>query len=115
MHHDIEEVASSYPRHYILTILTMSHLQAHVFPLLAKRMPEFRENERHKSMHKLIHNGLDQIEDFVQRCKETPSSYKPEELRAILDSFRDPLYTHLGEEVYVDNQPTYSRFPRYST
>jgi hypothetical protein len=62
-------------------------------------MPEFRENERHKTMHKLIHDGLDKIEDLLEVFRETPSSYKPADLKAALDSFRDPLYTHLAEEV----------------
>ncbi|CAG7854680.1 SubName: Full=Uncharacterized protein {ECO:0000313/EMBL:CCA66418.1} [Serendipita indica DSM 11827] len=79
MHHDIEE--------------------AHVFPTLAKRMPEFRPNERHKNSHKLIHDGLDKIEEAVKRFKEDNSSYNPVEMREAFDSFREPLYRHLAEEV----------------
>lgn len=78
-HHDIEEV--------------------HIFPVLGKRMPEFRPNERHKTSHKLIHDGLDQLEAIVQKFRETPSTYKPEVMRNTLDSFRDVLYHHLAEEV----------------
>ncbi|PVG00330.1 hypothetical protein CPB86DRAFT_782658 [Serendipita vermifera] len=78
-HHDIEE--------------------AHVFPRLATRMPEFRPNEKHKNSHKKIHDGLDRVEIVVKEFKENPSSYKPEVLREALDSFREPLYTHLAEEV----------------
>lgn len=79
MHHDIEE--------------------AHVFPKLAERMPEFRENERHKTSHKLIHDGLDRVEAAVKAFKKDPTKYKPETMREALDSFREPLYTHLAEEV----------------
>ncbi|KAG8802381.1 hypothetical protein FRC17_006421 [Serendipita sp. 399] len=83
------------------TDLTMHHdiEEAHVFPKLAKKMPEFRANERHKKSHKLIHNGLDRIEAAVKGFEEDNSSYNPVEMRAALDSFREPLYTHLAEEV----------------
>jgi len=79
LHHDIEE--------------------AHVFPLLAKRMAVFRENERHKNSHKLIHDGLDKLEAIVHEFRLSPSSYSPTRMREALDSFREPLYTHLAEEV----------------
>jgi hypothetical protein len=72
-----------------------------VFPLLAKRMTEFRANERHKNSHKLIHDGLDRLEAVVHEFRLTPSSYSPGKMRETLDSFREPLYTHLAEEVYV--------------
>jgi hypothetical protein len=65
-------------------------------------MPEFRENEKHKVSHKQIHDGLDRVNLLVVQWKEDPSTYKPDELRAALDSFREPLYRHLAEEVYVD-------------
>jgi hemerythrin-like domain-containing protein len=76
--------------------------ERHFFPILAKRMPEFRENEKHKMAHKQIHDGLDRVNMLVANWKEDPSAYKPDELRAALDSFREPLYRHLAEEVYVD-------------
>jgi hypothetical protein len=64
-------------------------------------MPEFRENDRHKTSHKLIHDGLDRLEVVVKAFKKDPTNYKPEKLREALDSFREPLYTHLAEEVCV--------------
>ncbi len=66
-------------------------------------MPEFRENDRHKTFHKLIHDGLDRVEVTVKAFKKDPTKYRPEKLREALDSFREPLYTHLAEEVYVQN------------
>jgi len=38
---------------------------------------------------------------LVVQWKEDPSMYKPDELRGALDSFREPLYRHLAEEVFV--------------
>lgn len=75
--------------------------QKHVFPTLAEKMPEFRPNERHKASHKLIHDGLDKVGALVEEFRKEPSSYSPARLREALDSFREPLYTHLDEEVYV--------------
>jgi len=76
--------------------------QMHVFPRLAVRMPNFRENERHKTFHKLIHDGLDRLEVLVQAFRREPTTYSPEKMREALDRFREPLYTHLAEEVYVN-------------
>jgi len=64
-------------------------------------MAVFRENERHKNSHKLIHDGLDKLEAIVHEFRLSPSSYSPTRMREALDSFREPLYTHLAEEVYV--------------
>jgi hypothetical protein len=64
-------------------------------------MAEFRANERHKNSHKLIHDGLDRVEATVHEFRLSPSSYSPAKMREALDSFREPLYTHLAEEVYV--------------
>jgi len=76
--------------------------ERHIFPVLAQRMPEFREDEKHRISHKQIHDGLDVVNLLVAKWKDDPSTYKPDELRAALDSFREPLYRHLAEEVYVD-------------
>lgn len=79
-------------------------------------MPSFREDDNHRSKHKKIHDGeplttlspmwnanrdigLDAIHALITRFKAEPSSYSPDELRACMDSFREPLLTHLDEEV----------------
>lgn len=76
--------------------------ERHIFPILAQRMPDFREDEKHKTSHKQIHDGIDRVNLLVAKWKDDPSTYKSDELRAALDSFREPLYRHLAEEVYVD-------------
>jgi len=45
--------------------------------------------------------GLDALHALITKVRENPSSYSPADLRACLDSFREPLMTHLDEEVYV--------------
>jgi len=81
--------------------LTMHHNieEEHVFPILATKMPSFREDEQHKTAHKLIHDGLDALGGYVQRIRAEPSMYSSVDLRAVLDGFREPLMRHLDEEV----------------
>ncbi|KZT51894.1 hypothetical protein CALCODRAFT_502976 [Calocera cornea HHB12733] len=79
MHHSIEE--------------------AHIFPILQKKMPNFGKDEKHRNSHKGIHEGLDRLETLITRFRDQPSTYSPIELRACLDSFREVLFTHLDEEV----------------
>jgi len=73
--------------------------ETYIFPILAKKMPSFREDEQHRLKHKQIHDGLDALAVIIKRVKEDPSSYSPADLRACLDGFREPLMTHLDEEV----------------
>jgi len=84
--------------------------ERHIFPVLAQRMPEFRENEKHKTSHKQIHDGIDSVNLLVAKWKDDPSTYKPDELRAALDSFREPLYRHLAEEVESLSAPNMRKY-----
>ncbi|KAJ7178520.1 hemerythrin HHE cation binding domain-containing protein [Mycena crocata] len=83
--------------------LTMHHTieERHIFPILAKRMPEFStETEAgHIDSHKGIHHGLEELATLVYKFKKEPSTYSPTEMRACLDSFRQVLFTHLDQEV----------------
>ncbi|QRW08279.1 Hemerythrin HHE cation binding domain [Ceratobasidium sp. AG-Ba] len=85
------------------------HLNAHhsieevyVFPVLAQKMPNFANNEKHKNSHKVIHKGelrLDKLEGLASSWEKEPTTFSPDTLRACLDEFRKPLFTHLDEEV----------------
>lgn len=43
--------------------------------------------------------GLDKLQKLVLSWEEEPSTFSPAALRACLDEFRTPLFTHLEEEV----------------
>lgn len=43
--------------------------------------------------------GLDALTAIVNNYKKDPSTYKPEEMRTCLDSWRQVLFTHLDDEV----------------
>jgi len=79
VHHDIEE--------------------QHIFPILAKRMENFRPNAAPLQQHKQIHAGLDKLEEYMTECKNGDRDLRREELRDILDGFGAVLWAHLDDEV----------------
>jgi len=82
MHHDIEE--------------------SHFFPILARRMPMFNSgtpDARHINSHKVIHKGLENLQDLIVKYTSDSTSYSPDEMRNCLDGFREALFNHLDEEV----------------
>ncbi|KAL0577322.1 hypothetical protein V5O48_004678 [Marasmius crinis-equi] len=81
--------------------LTMHHTieERHIFPALATKMKEFSNDSEHLKSHRGIHDGMDKVQELVNRWKKEPASYSPEEMRACLDSFREVLFNHLDQEV----------------
>jgi len=82
------------------------HLETHhaieerfIFPVLAKRMPAFADNDQHRTSHEGIHKGLDALGGHLTAWRSTPTTYSPETLRECLDSFGGVLLRHLDEEV----------------
>ncbi|KAI0093066.1 hypothetical protein BDY19DRAFT_406229 [Irpex rosettiformis] len=81
--------------------LTMHHTieEQHIFPVLAQRMPSFREDEAHIKSHHGIHEGLDKLGILLEKYVADPTTYSPAEIRTCLDSWREVLFNHLDEEV----------------
>lgn len=77
--------------------------EAYIFPLLAKKMPAFRDGAREKGEHIIshrgIHDGLTKYDKYISEAKANPASYDAEKLREIMDGFREVLFTHLEHEV----------------
>lgn len=73
--------------------------ESYLFPILAKRMPAFAQDEQHRTSHEGIHEGLMRLATLTRSFREEPSSYSPEKMRECLDSFRDILMRHMDEEV----------------
>ena len=95
----------------------------HLFPILAKTMPQFAKNDHGDGAHILSHRGihdgiflwyqfadcfrsfiitgLSNLAKLVEKWTEAPSTYSPTEMRACLDTFREVLFHHLDEEVGV--------------
>ncbi|PCH43647.1 hypothetical protein WOLCODRAFT_132876 [Wolfiporia cocos MD-104 SS10] len=81
--------------------LTMHHTieEQYIFPVLATRMPAFRQGEAHISAHEQIHHGLDKLSALLAKWTVSPSTYNPSEMRACLDDWREVLFMHLDQEV----------------
>ncbi|EAQ88919.1 hypothetical protein CHGG_05538 [Chaetomium globosum CBS 148.51] len=107
MHHSIEET--------------------HLYPLLGRKMPEFRATsagagagglgggkkggggggkKRRDSeecellrQHRVIHEGMDETADYLRRCKERECELELGVLKAKMDSWGDVLLQHLDQEV----------------
>lgn len=77
--------------------------EAYIFPLLAKKMPQFKDGARdkgaHLEAHKGIHDGLERYQAYISQCKADPDAYDGTKLRGIMDSFHDVLFNHLDTEV----------------
>ena len=79
MHHNIEE--------------------AYIFPILAKKMPAFRKELELLTQHKQIHAGLDNFQAYLEACVGGSRELTLGELKEIMDTFGEVLWTHLAEEV----------------
>ena len=110
--------------------LTMHHTieERQIFPILAKRMPSFAEDEAHIKSHHGIHEGpyaewtanptvdpsqvqswhiviwptvgLDKLGVLLSKYSADQTTYNPTEMRECLDSWREVLFRHLDEEVW---------------
>ena len=79
MHHSIEE--------------------AHIFPVLAKKMPAFRKELELLTQHKQIHAGLDRFQAYLESCSNGERDLRLGELKDIMDTFGEVLWAHLSDEV----------------
>ena len=79
MHHSIEE--------------------AHIFPVLAQRMPVFKQEMELLEQHQQIHKGVAELEKYVRACRVGERELRLEEMKVVLDGFREVLWQHLDEEV----------------
>ncbi|CAI6277020.1 unnamed protein product [Periconia digitata] len=81
--------------------LTMHHTieEQHVFPVLAKKMPAFRKELELLTHHKLIHEGLERLEEYLNGCKSGETEFRMGEMKNVMDSFGGTLWEHLDAEV----------------
>ena len=81
--------------------LTIHHTieEQHIFPVLAQRMPAFRQELELLTQHRQIHEGLDRFEAYLEACRSGERELRWEELREVMDGFGDVLWTHLDQEV----------------
>ncbi|EYE94772.1 hemerythrin domain-containing protein [Aspergillus ruber CBS 135680] len=96
-----------HPRQLILTGLAFcsqldfhhSIEEQHIFPVLAKKMPEFRKELDLLQQHKKIHAGLAELERYLEDCRMGDVELDRAEVKRLMDAFGDVLWKHLDEEV----------------
>ncbi|KAJ5778766.1 hypothetical protein N7520_002012 [Penicillium odoratum] len=84
--------------------------EQHIFPVLAKRMPEFRKELELLTQHKQIHAGLEKLESYLEKCRSGEEDMRREEVKRLMDAFGEVLWTHLDQEVKTlgaDNMRNY--------
>ncbi|KAK5199494.1 hypothetical protein LTR92_000033 [Exophiala xenobiotica] len=86
---------------HLCQALTVHHTieERHVFPELAERMPLFRENDHLIAQHEMIHEGLVKMENYLDACRTGERELRLAELKEVMDSFGEVLWTHLDDEV----------------
>jgi hypothetical protein len=62
-------------------------------------MPAFRKELELLTQHKQIHNGIEKLEEYMEKCRSGEKDLRMEELKEIMDSFGDVLWSHLDDEV----------------
>ncbi|KAG6847786.1 hypothetical protein H0H93_006002 [Arthromyces matolae] len=66
-----------------------------VFPFLNQKMDFSGE----KAQHEVIHANLDKLLAVIVGAKTDPTKFDAASLKALMDEFKEPLYTHLDDEL----------------
>ncbi len=62
-------------------------------------MPSFRPEIHLLGQHKLIHEGIEKMEEYLAACRSGEKDFRLSELKSIMDTWGAVLWTHLAEEV----------------
>lgn len=81
--------------------LTIHHTieEQHIFPVLAKKMECFQDNQVMLTDHRGIHEGVDKLEAYLHDVKSGEKELDLRELKGVMDSFGSVLWSHLDAEV----------------
>lgn len=88
----------------LVSHLTAHHSieEAHIFPVLARKMPEFRAGRNAAELlrqHREIHKGMDGLEEYLKRCRSGETEFDLRTLKQQMDTWGDILWKHLDQEV----------------
>ncbi|KAK8019178.1 hypothetical protein PG990_004316 [Apiospora arundinis] len=89
-----------------LQYLTVHHNieETHIFPVLAKKMPEFKTGKGNGAaellrQHRQIHHGMDALETYLTACRSGEADLEMRVLKEKMAPWADVLWTHLDQEV----------------
>ncbi|KAJ5698055.1 hypothetical protein N7462_000060 [Penicillium macrosclerotiorum] len=66
--------------------------EQHIFPVLAKKMPEFRKELELLKQHKKIHAGLEKLESYLESCRSGEEDLRREEVKRLMEAFGGAAY-----------------------
>lgn len=70
-----------------------------VYPVLAPRMPAFREGSRLLSQHEEVHAGLGKMRSLLSDFESGEREFNLSEIKECMDDYHQVLWQHLDEEV----------------
>ena len=73
--------------------------EKHVYPPLAKRMPQFKKHDHLKDQHEEIDSAIASIKDYLMECRHDDDMFEAGELNRMMDGIQDTLLAHLDDEV----------------
>ncbi|KAJ6084651.1 hypothetical protein N7486_011451 [Penicillium sp. IBT 16267x] len=73
--------------------------EQHIFPVLAKKMPEFKKELELLRQHKQIHAGLEKLQAYLEKCRSGEEDLRREEVKRLMEGFGEVLWKHLDDEV----------------
>lgn len=76
--------------------------EAHIFPLLATKMPEFKAGRNAAELlrqHREIHAGMDVFEAYLNSCRRGERELELRILKEKMDGWGEVLWKHLDQEV----------------
>jgi hemerythrin-like domain-containing protein len=84
--------------------LSMHHAieEQHIFPILARKMPEFKAGRNAAELlrqHREIHKGMDEFEEYLNRCRSGETELELRVMKEKMDSWGEVLWKHLDQEV----------------
>ena len=90
-----------------ISYLTTHHTieETYIFPVLAKKMPEFQPGGKGKraaellQQHKAIHEGMEVMEEYLRQSRNGEVDFSMPVLKAKMDTWGAVLWKHLDQEV----------------
>ncbi|KAK4232175.1 hypothetical protein QBC38DRAFT_533163 [Podospora fimiseda] len=78
--------------------------ETHLYPLLARKMPQFGKKNKKDccellKQHKEIHEGMDKLEGYLRGCKSGKEEFEMGKMKELMEGWREVLMRHLDEEV----------------
>ncbi|SMR61410.1 unnamed protein product [Zymoseptoria tritici ST99CH_3D1] len=84
--------------------------EQHIFPLLARKMPQFQKSHELLTQHVVIHKGLDELDAYLVACKTGERELRLEEMKGVMDGFGTVLWEHMDDEVRALRAENMSQF-----